>query len=51
MVKLANGNFVIVDTDNEFEIDFNNLKKAITINTRGILINSPNNPTGKIYDK
>ena len=32
-----------------FEIDFDELEKTITPNTKGIIINSPNNPSGKVY--
>ena len=32
-----------------FEIDFDELEKTITSNTKGIIINSPNNPSGKVY--
>lgn len=49
MVKLSRGNPVIVDTDSEFLPDLAAIEKAITKNTKAILINSPNNPTGKVY--
>jgi len=32
-----------------FDLDLNAIEKAITDKTRAIIINSPNNPTGKIY--
>lgn len=31
------------------EIDYDNLKQAITARTKAIIINSPNNPSGKVY--
>lgn len=34
---------------NTFALDLDALEKAITPNTRAVLINSPNNPTGVIY--
>ncbi len=34
-----------------FELDLDAIEKAITDNTRVLLINSPNNPTGVIYTK
>jgi len=34
--------------DNDFEIDTDNLRAAVTDRTRGIIINTPSNPTGKI---
>lgn len=35
----------------EYKIDWGVVKQSITANTRMIMINSPNNPTGKILDK
>ena len=32
-----------------FDLDLDAIAKAITPNTRAIIVNSPNNPTGKIY--
>ncbi len=43
------GSPVHVDSKSDFSIDVDNIKKAITDKTRAVLINSPNNPTGKIY--
>lgn len=40
---------VIVDTRNDFQIDINNIEKHINKNTKAIIINSPNNPTGVVY--
>lgn len=51
MVKLANGNEVLVDTDKDFLPDLAAIEAAITKDTKAILINSPNNPTGKVYSK
>jgi len=36
-------------TDNRFHLDIAALEAAITKNTRVMLINSPNNPTGAVY--
>ena len=33
----------------DFQIDFDLLAKSITKNTKGIIINSPNNPTGVVF--
>lgn len=38
-----------IDTTQEFQIDFDQLAKAINSKTKAVLINSPNNPTGVIY--
>ena len=32
-----------------FQIDFNNLEKAISEKTKAVIINSPNNPSGVVY--
>lgn len=34
-----------------FELDLDAMEKAINANTRAIIINSPNNPTGQIYSR
>jgi len=43
------GNLVLVDSNTDFSINITAIEKAITPKTKGIIINSPNNPTGKIY--
>ncbi len=35
----------------DFQIDFDALEKAISIHTKGVIINSPNNPSGAVYSK
>lgn len=40
---------VIVETDENFDPDLAAMERAITPKTRGLIINSPNNPTGKVY--
>jgi len=42
---------IVVPCDEDSEINPDKVKEAITSKTRAILINSPNNPTGKIYSK
>ncbi len=41
---------VMCDLDT-FGPDFENIEKAINAKTRALIINSPNNPTGKIYSE
>jgi len=40
----------VVETDGEFRLDLNRVEKALSPRTRAVIINSPNNPTGQIYD-
>ncbi|MEL7051215.1 MAG: pyridoxal phosphate-dependent aminotransferase [Cyanobacteria bacterium J06588_5] len=51
MVKLAGGTPVIVNTtaDSNYKITAEQLKAAITPNTRLFVLNSPSNPTGMVY--
>ena len=48
-IKNHNGIPVIVKTDENFFPDLSDLSNKITNNTKGIIINSPNNPTGVLY--
>ncbi|HIJ58742.1 MAG TPA: aminotransferase class I/II-fold pyridoxal phosphate-dependent enzyme, partial [Deltaproteobacteria bacterium] len=41
----------IVPTRPDFSLDLEALEKACTEKTKAVLINSPNNPTGKIYSE
>ena len=48
----AGGTLKIVKClEGSFNIDFDNLEKAICQKTRAVIINYPNNPTGKILDR
>jgi aspartate aminotransferase len=47
-VIIAGGKPVFVDTRNH-QLDCEAIEQAISIRTRAILINSPNNPTGAVY--
>ncbi len=43
---------VEVDADTtDFQIDFDKLEASINANTRAIILNSPNNPTGVVYSE
>ena len=41
----------IAETNKDFTINIENIKQKITNKTKAIIINHPNNPTGKIYSK
>jgi aspartate aminotransferase len=51
MAKLAGAKPVIVETTDktEFKVTPEQLRKAITPNTRLFILNSPSNPTGSVY--
>lgn len=50
-VRLADAEPVIVSTlsHNQFEADFDDLEKKITDNVKGVIVNSPSNPTGGVW--
>lgn len=49
----ANGaKLVVVPADTEaFQINFEELEKAVNSHTKGVIINSPNNPSGAVYSE
>lgn len=50
--EAAGATFKVVPADlKSFEINFDELIKIINPNTKGIIINSPNNPSGVVYSK
>jgi len=50
MILNSGGKPVPVNVNSEtFDLDVEGIERAITGNTRFIIINSPNNPTGKVY--
>ncbi|EOR20179.1 MULTISPECIES: pyridoxal phosphate-dependent aminotransferase [Clostridium] len=53
LIKLSDGVPVILKTikENDYKYTINELRSSITRNTKAIVINSPNNPTGSIYTK
>lgn len=42
---------VVVPTGPDFSLDIKAIEEALTPRTKAVLINSPNNPTGKVYDE
>jgi aspartate aminotransferase len=40
---------IIISTQPDFSLDINAIEEAFTEKTKAVLINSPNNPTGKVY--
>ncbi|MBA2565335.1 MAG: pyridoxal phosphate-dependent aminotransferase, partial [Gemmatimonadetes bacterium] len=53
MVRLARATPVIVTTglDRGWKVDPEGLRQHLTPRTRGLILNSPSNPTGAVYDK
>ena len=50
--KHAGGKLVAVAcAEDTFKIDFDKLESAITAHTKGVIINSPNNPSGVVYSE
>ena len=50
-VKMADAKPILVDTlpDNNFEPDFSDLESKISSTIKGVIINSPSNPTGGVW--
>lgn len=46
-----NGVIKLVDSKDDFSLNLRAIEDAVTEKTKIVLINSPNNPTGKIYDE
>ncbi len=48
----AGGKLVTVAcTEKDFQIDFDAFEKALTENTKAVIVNSPNNPTGVVFSE
>ncbi|MFH1536737.1 MAG: pyridoxal phosphate-dependent aminotransferase [Patescibacteria group bacterium] len=50
-IKLAGGKPVLANCDKDFNLDVKAIAEKITKKTKAIIINSPNNPTGKVYSE
>jgi len=49
-VDNAGGVSRLVPTKEDFSLDLEAIRSAFTAKTRAVLINTPNNPTGRVYD-
>jgi aspartate aminotransferase len=47
----AGGASVVVPTQKDFSLDLDAIRQAVNVKTKAVLINSPNNPTGRIFDE
>jgi aspartate aminotransferase len=45
-----NGNGILVNTKEDFSLDIGKIEKSLGERTKAIIINSPNNPSGRVYD-
>lgn len=52
-IELAGGKLVVYNTRSEdnFDVDLSELEKLITSRTKAIIVNSPCNPSGKVYSQ
>jgi aspartate aminotransferase len=53
LVKISGGEPVFIQTkeENDFKFTVSDLDKVLTDKTKAIILNSPSNPTGAIYDE
>jgi len=51
LVTLAGGRTVLIDTYPDFDIDPDRVRRALTPRTKVIVVNSPANPTGRVYSR
>src|SRR5579872_4789894 len=50
-LSLTGGQAVLIDTYPHFDLDVDRVKAAVTPRTKAILLNSPANPTGRVYGR
>lgn len=51
-IEGAGAKMVLIPAEiDAFQIDFDAFEKAVTPHTKGVLVNSPNNPSGVVYSK
>jgi aspartate aminotransferase len=50
-IENSGGKIRLVETNDDFSLNLNEIGKAIGKKTKAILINSPNNPTGVVYKR
>jgi aspartate aminotransferase len=50
-IENSGGEIRLVQTNEDFSLNLTEIERAIGAKTKAILINSPNNPTGVVYDQ
>ncbi len=48
-IEARGAKIVVVESQDDLQLDLDKIEKAINKNTKGIIINSPNNPAGVVY--
>jgi len=48
-IEQAGARMVVVQTDAQFQPDIAAIQAALSAHTRGLIVNSPNNPSGAVY--
>jgi aspartate aminotransferase len=43
------GTLVVAETTKDFDLDVAELERKVTARTRAVIVNTPNNPTGRVY--
>jgi aspartate aminotransferase len=51
IIKLNGGKTITVPTDENYEMDFDSMKKFVSPKTKVFMFNNPVNPTGKVYSE
>jgi len=51
MIKLAEAAPVVVQATEDYHLSMENIRDAVTDHTKAIIINTPNNPTGAVYNE
>ncbi len=51
LVRMHDGVPVFLATDNTFKATADNIRRAITVNTKALILNSPSNPCGCVYTR
>lgn len=50
-IKNINAKPILVNLDNDFSVNIDNIEKSITPKSKALLLNSPSNPIGKVFNK
>ena len=50
-IENSGGEIRLAETNDDFSLNLSEIEKAMGAKTKAILINSPNNPTGVVYDQ